>query len=268
MQPNTYQGKLALSVTIFLAVPFVSFAQNFAATKQTGKRTAAEITVAAKPTYVSGSSATTISKRFLTGRFEPSRDTSFVKVSHQYTDRLVYLKKETYQAYIRMYQAALKQGITLNIISGTRSFYDQHNKWESKWYAGQFAGIKDQTAKGNQLLRWWSMPGTSRHHWGTDMDLTNLQPAFYKAGQGKKMYDWMLQNAASYGFYQPFNAGRTTGYQEEKWHWSYVPLSKIYLQQYLKQVTYADINGFPGSPAAKELDVINTRVLAINPDCK
>ena len=267
MQTNTCRGKLALAVTIFLAVPAVSSAQNIAL-QQPGKRTAADISVSVKPAPTKNSSSTIISKNFLTGRFEPSRDTTFVKVSHRYTDRLVYLKKETYQAYIKMYDAALKQGITLNIISGTRSFYDQHYKWDSKWYDGQFAGIKNEAAKGTQLLRWWSMPGTSRHHWGTDMDLTNLQLSYYQTAQGKKMYDWMVQNAASYGFYQPFNAGRTAGYQEEKWHWSYVPLSKIYLQEYLKQVTYADINGFPGSPAAKQLDVINTRVLAINPDCK
>ena len=65
------------------------------------------------------------------------------------------------------------------------------------------------------------MPGTSRHHWGTDIDMTDMSVAFYNTRKGKKMYDWMSKNAAKFGFYQPFNANRKDGYQEEKWHWSY-----------------------------------------------
>ncbi len=112
------------------------------------------------------------------------------------------------------------------------------------------------------------MPGTSRHHWGTDIDMTNMNLSFYKSAAGKKMFNWLTKNAAKFGFYQPFNAGRSTGYQEEKWHWSYVPLSKIYLQEYIKQVSYADIFGFDGSHTAKELGIIQNWVLGINPVCK
>lgn len=206
-----------------------------------------------------------ITKAFLTGRVNYTRDTSFTKVAPKYSGNTVYLKKETYSAYQKMYAAALKDGIQLHIISGTRSFNDQHYKWDSKWHDSEFAGIKNKKTKASKLLRWWSMPGTSRHHWGTDMDLVNMKPAYYQTKAGKKVYDWMTKNAAKFGFFQPFNAGRTTGYQEEKWHWSYLPLAKIYLKEYLRQVTYADINGFPGSEAAVELDVINSQVLAINP---
>ena len=96
------------------------------------------------------------------------------------------------------------------------------------------------------------------------MDLVSMKIAYYKSAQGKKMYDWMVKNAAKYGFFQPFNAGRSAGYQEEKWHWSYLPLAKIYLKEYMRQVSYADIIGFPGSEAAPQLDVIKSQVLAIN----
>ena len=208
---------------------------------------------------------TGITKAFLTGRVNYTRDTSFIKIAPKYSGNSVYLKKETYSAYQKMYAAALKDGIQLHIISGTRSFNDQHYKWDSKWHDSEFAGIKDKKTKASKLLRWWSMPGTSRHHWGTDMDLVNMKPAYYQTKAGKKVYDWMTSNAAKFGFFQPFNAGRTTGYQEEKWHWSYLPLARIYLKEYLRQVTYADINGFPGSEAASKLDVINSQVLAINP---
>ena len=205
-----------------------------------------------------------VTKAFLTGRVNYTRDTSFIKVHQKYSDNGVYLKKETYSAYQKMYAAALKDGIQLNIISGTRSFNDQHYKWSLKWHASEFAGISDKKTKASKLLRWWSMPGTSRHHWGTDMDLVNMKPSYYETTAGKKMYNWMTKNAAKFGFFEPFNAGRTTGYREEKWHWSYLPLARIYLKEYLRQVTYADINGFPGADAAVELDVIKSQVLAIN----
>jgi zinc D-Ala-D-Ala carboxypeptidase len=209
-----------------------------------------------------------ITKAFLTGRFDYSRDTSFIKVDSRYTTRIIYLQKATYRAYVKMYTAALKEGVELSIISGTRSFDDQCYKWGSKWNDPQFAGIENTTERAAKLLRWWSMPGTSRHHWGTDIDFTNMTVAYFKTPAGRKMYLWLQNNAAKYGFYQPFCAGRAKGYQEEKWHWSYLPLSKIYLEEYIKQVTYADIKGFDGCNAAKPLDVINNWILAVNPGCK
>lgn len=209
-----------------------------------------------------------ITKAFLMGRYDYTRDTSFIRVAARYSDRVIFLKKQTYRAYIKMYSAAIKDGVQLNIVSGTRSFNDQCYKWESKWNDPQFSGIKNTAAKAEKLLRWWSMPGTSRHHWGTDIDLTNIKLAYFNTPAGRKMYTWMLNNAAKYGFYQPFNANRTIGYQEEKWHWSYLPLASIYLKEYIKQVNCADITGFDGCRTAKQLDIINARVLAINPACR
>jgi len=51
------------------------------------------------------------------------------------------------------------------------------------------------------------MPGTSRHHWGTDVDLFSLDNKFFESGDGKIWYSWMVQNAAKYGFCQPYTAG-------------------------------------------------------------
>ena len=209
-----------------------------------------------------------ITKAFLTGRYDHTSDTSFSKVDSRYSNNCVYLKKETYTAYKKMYDAALKDGVKLSIISGTRSFNDQHYKWDTKWNNSEYAGIKNTAVKATKMVRWWSMPGTSRHHWGTDIDLTNMKLAFYRSAAGIKMFAWLSKNAAKYGFYQPFNAGRTTGYQEEKWHWSYLPLSKIYLHEYVKQVTYADIYGFNGCKSAEQLGVIKNWVLGVNPVCR
>ncbi|MGF1923281.1 MAG: M15 family metallopeptidase [Bacteroidia bacterium] len=208
------------------------------------------------------------SKDFLLGKYNYTKDTSFIKVPQQFTKSTVYLKKETYTAFQNMRQAALKAGIVLTIISGTRSFSDQRYKWELKWHTSEFATIKNVKQKAAKLLRWWSMPSTSRHHWGTDIDLNNMKIAYYKTAEGKKLYNWLVKNAPKYGFHQPFTANRATGYQEEKWHWSYVPLSVKYVRAYVRQVSLADINGFLGFNAAKDLDVIKNWVLGVNPKCK
>lgn len=215
-----------------------------------------------------GAQTTGIAKSFLMGRHNYAHDTSFVKVAAKYSDKSIILKKATYNAYLKMYAAAAKEGVVLNIVSGTRSFYEQEAIWERKWNDAQ--AMNNSNAKNIALavLRWSSMPGTSRHHWGTDMDLVSLKAAFYRSALGIKTYAWLCKNAAKYGFYQPFDAGRAEGYQEEKWHWSYLPLAKIYLQEYVKQVTYADINGFKGAPTAAQLNVIKNKVLAINLACK
>ena len=59
-------------------------------------------------------------------------------------------------------------------------------------------------------------------------------------------------------------AERLTGYEEEKWHWSYVPVATWYLKQYPVDVGYEHLNGFLGSEAAKDLDVIARYVQGIN----
>ena len=76
------------------------------------------------------------------------------------------------------------------------------------------------------------MPGTSRHHWGTDFDINQLNNTYYTKGEGLIIYQWLKKNANKYGFAQPYTEQRTEGYKEEKWHWSYLPLAKIYLKEW------------------------------------
>ena len=218
--------------------------------------------------YTTYAQSIKVTKAFLTGRVNYTRDTTFTKVAARYAEKGVFLKKAAYHAYLKMYAAAAKDGVRLTIISGTRSFGEQEAIWERKWADAQAIGNANLKNVALAVLRWSSMPGTSRHHWGTDMDLVSLKKAYYQTSAGKKTYAWLCNNAARFGFFQPFNAGRTEGYQEEKWHWSYLPLAKVYLQEYIKQVSYADISGFKGATVAPNLDVIKSQVLAINLACK
>ena len=209
-----------------------------------------------------------VSKDYLLGKFDPTQHPDFVAIGKPYTDKPdMMLRKETFEAFKKMWESAQKDGISLRIISSTRNFTQQKNIWEGKW--GRFAkdapAPKDRALK---ILEYSSMPGSSRHHWGTDIDLNDLNnPSFEPGGKYEKVYQWLSVHAQEYGFCQPYTAGRPYGYHEEKWHWSYTPLSKPFLAQYKSSITDADIQGFPGSNLAAEIGAVEHYVLGINQAC-
>ncbi len=114
------------------------------------------------------------------------------------------------------------------------------------------------------------MPSTSRHHWGTDIDINNLENDYFEKGQGLKEYQWLVANAGQFGFCQVYSAmdeKRPDGYQEEKWHWSYLPISKKLTDAYAKKISDKDTEGFAGSESAAMIEVVKKYVLGINSDC-
>lgn len=60
-----------------------------------------------------------------------------------------------------------------------------------------------------------------------DLDFYSLENGDFDHGIGKIIYTWMTANAYKYGFCQPYTAGRCAGYNEERWHWSYYPISSV-----------------------------------------
>ena len=54
-----------------------------------------------------------------------------------------------------------------------------------------------------------------------------------------------------------------TGYNEEKWHWSYMPIAKQLLEDYRKLINYSDIKGFSASEFSQELNIIEKYVFGI-----
>lgn len=205
-----------------------------------------------------------ITADYVTGRFDYRVHEAFTLVAKQYADPNTYLHKQTYEAFKKMYESAKNDGVTLAIISGTRNFSDQKRIWEGKW---ENIDASSDLDKALQILEYSSMPATSRHHWGTDIDINNLNNSYFESGQGKKEYVWLQENANEFGFYQPYTDkglnGRT-GYNEEKWHWSYVPLASRYRAFYNQNITNADITGFKGSKLAAEIDMVGNYVNGIS----
>jgi len=213
-----------------------------------------------------------VNKDFLLGKVKRQNNPLFVKVDEKHTRRNIYLIYPVYEAYKKMYEAALADGVKLIITSGHRTFVEQYCEWELRWNNPKTDRIfPNDVEKAKYVLQYRAMPGTTRHHWGTDVDLNSFEPSYFQTKEGQKVYNWLKENAAAYGFYQPYTAPdekRSTGYQEEKWHWSYKPIARLMLIKYLELVTINDISGFKGDKAAKALPIIPEWVCGINPQMK
>lgn len=221
---------------------------------------------------------TNISVANLIGKIKPSQDPNFVEADPEYAlYPQIFLREEVYIAFIKMFYAALKDSINLSIVSGFRNFDNQRLIWETKWKGEKKVNettnanrISDPFERASLILSSSAMPGTSRHHWGTDIDINSVEVAYWKTQKGAKVYNWLKNNALKFGFCQPYSeldSVRKIGYQDELWHWSFVPLSQVYMRQYRLKVKYSDIKGFSASELAEKLSVIEKYVLNISMDC-
>ncbi len=181
---------------------------------------------------------------YLTGRFNPAKHKGFVKLTKTAlpsSGNHHYLRAETVKALLQMYRDLKKDHPEAKfwIQSSTRNWYSQKAIWERQWNGKTLVGgknlsksLRDPEKRARRILQYSSMPGTSRHHWGTDFDICVLKNRYYETGNGAVIYRWLKINASRYGFCQPYTADRTEGYKEERWHWSYVPLSSRFRQNW------------------------------------
>lgn len=205
---------------------------------------------------------------FITGQFNFTSHDDFVKVDPQYANKEVYLHKKAYEAFKAMADSAQREGISFTIVSGARNFNYQKSIWDRKWNSSD---ASTDLAKAKGILEYSSMPMTSRHHWGTEIDLNDLNNSYFESGQGLKEYEWLKAHANDFGFYQPYtnkSKNGRTGYNEEKWHWSYLPLAGPYLDYYNKHVTNADISGFEGAELAPKINMVKNYVNGISSKMK
>jgi len=213
------------------------------------------------------------------GQFDPKSHQDFVVIDSKYSDqegRLMH--QDAYNAFISMWEHAKKDGINLTIKSATRNFDYQKGIWERKWTGARLVDgkklnetVHDHVSRARKILEYSSMPGTSRHHWGTDIDLNAFENEYFAHGKGKMEYEWLLAHAESYGFCQPYTPkgdNRPHGYNEEKWHWSYLPVANQYLAQAKNSMKDSMISGFHGSETATEIGVVEKYILGINHSCK
>ncbi|TNF07249.1 MAG: D-alanyl-D-alanine carboxypeptidase family protein [Gammaproteobacteria bacterium] len=149
--------------------------------------------------------------------------------------------------FLELQKAAAKEGLDLQIASGYRDYARQLAIWNAKAQGqrplldGQ-GNILDTSAMTEteivwSILRWSALPGCSRHHWGTDMDVWDraavdadyslqLTPEEYvTGGPFAALSEWLQQYASSFGFDRPYAEDRG-GVAPEPWHLSYQPIAE------------------------------------------
>lgn len=154
------------------------------------------------------------------------------------------VRKEAYDAFMAMKKAALKDQISIHVVSSYRNFAHQNRIWERKYKNFTQQGLSPENAI-QKIIEYSTIPGTSRHHWGTDMDLIDahvaqpknvLSPGHFE-GQGAfvKFKKWMDNYSRDFGFYLVYtNTPGRKGFKYEPWHYSYKALSCDYLKAYQK----------------------------------
>ncbi|WP_028284385.1 M15 family metallopeptidase [Olleya marilimosa] len=191
------------------------------------------------------------------------------------------LREEAQLSFKKMQVAALKDGISIGAISSYRSFAHQKRIWERKFNNNKAKGLSDLDNI-KKIIEYSTIPGTSRHHWGTDIDIyqTNVkQPKnvllpknYHNNGPYCKLKEWMDTNASTYGFYLVYtdNANRK-GFKYEPWHFSYKALSATYLKAY-KKLNISEIlkteglSGIDSFTADFINKYISQNILDINPE--
>ena len=269
MNKNTFKNILPASVFILLLIPMITSslldlkqkkANELILEQQRAEKEAEE-------------------KIYLLGKFDQSQREDFAPVPAEYNiaGYKMYLRKETLQAFEDMAKAAMKDNVKLNIASATRNFDYQKDLWNKKWTGVTLVDLQDLSKsipngldRFKKILEYSAVPGTSRHHWGTDIDINGATPEYFETEKGKKVYDWLTKNAPSFGFCQTYTLKgsiRPTGYNEEKWHWSYLPLSRTFTEEYKNLIKDSDISGFNGDEYVSTENLISNYVLSINPNC-
>ena len=220
----------------------------------------------------------TFSLSELLGKFDPAVHDGFQVIPNDLASRQnLWLRTEAIEAFAEMKQAADEAGISLRIISATRTFKHQKRIWEAKWNGTRKVEgsdlsrtIPDPAQRARKILEYSSMPGTSRHHWGTDIDINSLDPDYFETGKGRREYEWLRDNAFEFGFCQTYaqkDNERPNGYEEEKWHWTYQPISSSMLKQYQAKVDPSAFGGFSGDTALEFEEVLHY-VHGISQECE
>lgn len=151
---------------------------------------------------------------------------------------------------------ASENGFELALCSGFRSYSRQLKIWNEKVEGKRPLLDHDENPVVPDLLerekllftilRWSAVPGTSRHHWGTDIDVFDKKavPSGYKIkltndevwGEGvfAPFHNWLdeaIRTDSAHGFYRPYENDRG-GVAPERWHLSYRPLAMKFEEQF------------------------------------
>jgi len=159
------------------------------------------------------------------------------------------MHREAVDPYLELRSAARAAGFDISILSGFRSFEEQLSIWNRK-ATGKLAVLGSdarpldiatlsEVERVFAILRWSALPGASRHHWGTDVDIYDMatRPVGYEVqlipaevdagGMFAPLHEWLDRRVASKtasGFFRPYDIDRN-GVAPERWHLSFAPIA-------------------------------------------
>lgn len=156
------------------------------------------------------------------------------------------LHADALEPFLAMKADAARDGIDIAITSAFRDFAAQQRIWNLKW-SGERPLYDDQGLERNHasltgielieaILCWSALPGGSRHHWGSEIDVVDraAMPEGYRVqllpgeaapgGIFHPLHRWLDSNMGRYGFFRPYRTFRG-GVHVESWHLSYAGVS-------------------------------------------
>lgn len=147
------------------------------------------------------------------------------------------VRKATATALEQMFAAAGKDGFSLMLSSGYRSYQTQVNLYN------HYVQVDGQAKADQESAR----PGYSEHQtgWAADIEPASgkcdVEPCFANTPEGQ----WLATNAYKFGFIVRYTAGNesVTGYEPEAWHVRYVGAE---LSTYLHAHSIATLEQFFG----------------------
>lgn len=192
------------------------------------------------------------------------------------------LRQAAHDAFIAMREAAAKEGIQIQVVSSYRSFDRQATIFENKYERfTETDGLQPLEAI-DKIIEYSTIPGTSRHHWGTDVDLIDgsvpaegdvlVTEKFESGGPYERFKKWMDEHSEEYGFYLVYtDEPRRRGFKYEPWHYSYAPLSIPMLEAFRKKnilqlLEKEDFLGVEHFTTGFIKTYITDNLLDINPD--
>lgn len=160
---------------------------------------------------------TSLKEKMLVNKFNVLDDTYEPEVIKQFSSTYAYgevsAEKTTYDAFIKMADAARKDGVTLILTSGYRTREKQTNVYEDM-----------KSSKGEAYAdEYAARPGSSEHETGLSLDILTYN-AYTETFKETKAYSWLHKHAHEYGFIERYPEGKKylTGYEAESWHYRYV----------------------------------------------
>jgi len=171
--------------------------------------------------------------------------------------------------FLALQQGAKRAGIELRIASSFRDFTRQSVIWNAK-----FKGLRpvytleqetvdlsalSDAEKCHSIMLYSALPGASRHHFGTDLDIYDtaaisdsyqlqLSPEEYStSGPFARLTAWLDDNLEKYGFFRPYRE-YMGGVAPEPWHISHIAQSAN-MMKYLsidtlqQRITESDLCG-------------------------